>query len=626
MDSNPHHTSASIPRFWNSDLWTYVRYAAVGTATCIVAILVAELFVRAIQPPPVEANIDDLTIALLIDTSGSMEGEPIAEVRDAAIRFLEAWDRPRTHIAVIPFDTDASIIEPILNMEDPVNPVIPVLQQLEASGGTSMHLGLQEAQKAFERIGSSRNAVMLFTDGMPNLRGQTLRATERMKAQGTEFVAIGTDGANDEYLDWLTGHPENVFSTQLGDFANAFNRATRVITASSSSFGTETTFQGLVVVFVVSLLLAGAMLAVENVWGLRGNWWRDMWWLPAAGGIAGYGGGLAGEYVLSQGIAIAGQVGGLADEYVHHLGIITWGLVGLSCGAALGLTDLVGGRSPGLGSLLRFPPKSRRGALFGLIGGLVGGAVFALLSRNVNLEVSGGELQALFSRMAGFAVLGCAIGLAIKVGQELLKHTWLLGLSKGFYEGKQYILAKSSVSVGRSGNNDINLSQETDIDDRLGYFELEHGLWHFVPAGRGEASVVAVDKQAAFDRVQLADGSSIRFGNTEFVFQNRESPGTVSQANRWALVSDYAEFELPMQNRILLGSDASCDIVIQNPSVEDRHAVLKFSRQKLKLTALDGGFVSVNDVALPSGGQPLKQGDFIILGTVELGLVKLFDS
>ena len=606
MVSLPARISALAIRLWNSDLRAYVPYAAVGTVTCIVAILVAEIFVQAMQPPPVEVNPDDpLAITLLIDTSSSMEGEPIAEVRDASIRFLETWDRSRTHVAVIPFNTYASILEPVLTMGEPASSLIPELQRLEAVGGTAMQLGLQQAQAAFEHMGSSRNAVMLFTDGMPNLPGPTQRLAAEMKGQGTVIVAIGSAGANYGYLEELTGHSDNVFTTRLGDFASAFDRAAQVIAASS--FGTATTSQGLTVVFVVSLFLAAAMLAVENMWGLRGNWWRDMWWLPVAGGVAGYVGGLVGEHVL-------------------RLGIVTWGLVGLSCGAALGLTDLAGGQYTGLRSLLRLPPKSRRGAVFGSVGGLVGGIVFALFFRNVSLDSTGGELQALFSRLVGFAILGLAIGLAIKVGQELLKNSWLLGLSKGFYEGKQYILGKSPVSVGRSGNNDINLNQETDIGDHVGHFELAQDTWHFVPAHREAVGAVTVDGQAVADRIHLADGSAIRLGNTEFVFQSREGPGTVSQADRWALVGDDEEFVLPVQDRILLGRDEACDIVIRDTSVDGRHAVLEFGRQDLKLTTIGDGFVSVNDITLSRDGQSLKQGDFIMLGTVELGLVKLFDA
>ena len=147
----------------------------------------------------------------------------------------------------------------------------------------------------------------------------------------------------------------------------------------------------------------------------------------------------------------------------------------------------------------------------------------------------------------------------------------------------------------------------------------------FPPLARDAVGAVTVDGQAVADRVHLADGSSIRFGNTEFVFQSRANPGTVSQSERWALVGDDEEFELPMQDRILLGSDEACDIVFRASSVEGRHAVLEFSRQDLKLTSLSSGFVSVNDVALSRDGQSLKQGDFIMLGAVELGLVKLFD-
>lgn len=595
MTTSPRGNSARA----SSGVRAYVPYAILGTLTCIVAILVAEVFVQAMQPPPVA---DSLTISLLIDTSGSMRGESIAEVRDASIRFLKTWDRPNTHIAVIPFSDDAFIMEPILTMDEPDNPLIPKLQELEAFGKTSMLSALREAQIAFQHVGALHNAVMLFTDGAPDKRRQTLQTAQRMKERGTMVVAIGTAEADDAFLVELAGNPENVFTTRLGDFADTFDLAAEII--SEGSFGTATTSQGLVVVLVVSLFLAAAMLVAENVWGLRGRWWRDLWWLPATGGIAGYAGGMVGEYVLG-------------------LGIVTWGLVGLSCGAALGLTDLAGGRS-GQRSLLPIPPKSLRGALFGLIGGLAGGFVFAQFFRDVSLDTAGGELQALYSRLVGFAILGLAIGLAIKVGQELLKNTWLLGLTKGFYEGKQYILAKSQVSVGRAGNNDINLNQETAIADRVGHFVLESDAWHFV-AARDASGDVTVDGQAVTDRARLTDGSSIGFGNTEFVFQSRDSSGTVTQADRWALVLDDDEFELPGQGRILLGSDASCDIVIRNPSVAGRHAVLEFSQHGLKLTALDNNIVLVNEVQLSEDGQSLQQGDFVMLGTVGLGLVKLFD-
>ena len=288
----------------SSGIRAYVPYAILGTLTCIVAILVAEVFVQAMQPPPVA---DSLTISLLIDTSGSMRGESIAEVRDASIRFLKTWDRPNTHIAVIPFSDDALIMEPILTMDDSDNPLIPKLQELEASGGTSMLSALEEAQVAFQHVGAVHNAVMLFTDGQPNKSSQTLRTAQRMKERGTMVVAIGTAGADDAFLEELAGNPENVFTTRLGDFADTFDLAAEII--SEGSFGTATTSQGLVVVLVVSLFLAAAMLVAENVWGLRGRWWRDLWWLPATGGIAGYAGGMVGEYVLG-------------------LGIVTWGLVG----------------------------------------------------------------------------------------------------------------------------------------------------------------------------------------------------------------------------------------------------------------------------------------------------------
>ncbi len=580
-------------------------YALVGAVTAMVAILVAEIFVQALKPPSTESVAEDsLAIAMLIDVSGSMEGEPIREVRDAAIQFLRTWDLPNTSFAVVPFSNQAFPLRPILMPGQDPQILIDQMRKFEALNGTNMGSALQQAQIAFNESPSSRRAVMLFTDGLATDPLETRRLASAMRRRGIVITAIGTQDADHGFLLSLTGNDATkVFSTQTGDFALAFDMAAEAI--ATSSFGTASTAQGLAVVAVVALFLATAFLVSENVWGMRGFWWRDIWWISPFG------------------LAL-GLLGGSVGESLFQGRVITWALVGLSCGAALGLTDVVGSHSESPGLLQRIPHKARRGALFGLAGGIVGGLIFSLLLRNADLATARGELTSLVSRLTGFGLLGFCVGLAIKVGEELLKDAWILGTVKGPYEGKQYILSKPEVSVGKSGNNDINLHRETDINKTVGRFLKVRGAWFFqAEVGDDEAPAVSINGAEGLHRTQLLDNTSIRFGNTEFLFRLRGDPGKLALATEWALASDKDVFAIPPLQEVTIGSTASCDVVIEDDSIQFQHCTLKFTSQGIQISPKAGSEVRVNDESLSARKSAvLQQGDLITLGSVELALIE----
>lgn len=582
-----------------------LRYALLGMLACVVATLAAEIIIRRVAPPSRAFNPDDpLVIAMLLDVSSSMEGEPISEVRQAAGQFLDTWDRSEAHVAVITFSSDINLLRPILEPGQQLSLALrEQIASLTSEGGTNMALALASAEDAFAEIGSTRNAVMLFTDGNPNDPWRTFRQARAMRDRGIVIVGIGTGGADRWLLHRLAGGDDDkVFTTQLGDFADAFEKAATAI--SASAFGTESAGQGFALVAVVALALAAALLVAENVWGLRGRWWRDLWWLPA--------------FALLLGV-ISAAIGELLG-----LRVLTWILVGLAMGVALGLTDVAGVRF--LFSPRRWwsdlPLKSRRGALFGLIGGLAGGWLFNQIFSDTTLGTSGGAWLALLSRLIGFAVVGFFIGLALKFGEEMLKDAWLMGTTRGFYEGKRYILAKPRVTVGRSGNNDINLARERGLPRAAGHFLKEGRIWFFQPARSVDA--VAVNGNAIIHKTPLEDGSAIRLGQTEFAFRQRGDPGRIARALPWALAGDSAVHALPHQDKISVGRDAACDIVLEDPSVQPRHCTLEFTRRGLCLRARAGSRVSVNNQKLTaSTRRVLAQGDLLVIGKVELGLIVL---
>ncbi len=578
------------------------RFAVVGALACVIATLVAELFLQATaQAQEANDEIAPLTIVLLIDVSGSMTGEPIVEVREASIHFIETWERANTSIALVPFSDTATLLRPILGPAQNPAGLVARVRTLAAGGGTNMVQAMVQAKEVFNSIDAPHNAILLFTDGLPNNPILALLQAEVLRREGAVIVAVGTIDADTGFLQTLTlQDPDRLFTTRLGEYAIAFELAAQAI--ATSAFGTASTSQGLLVVTIVALFLAAALLVAENAWGLRGHWWRDLWWMPPLGAALGFLGATVGENLIQMDVA-------------------SWALVGLTSGVALGLLDLA--RSIPRGGSALAPRKALRGALFGFVGGTVGGVLFGLIFGNSDLRTAQGETIALVSRLSGFGLLGFFIGLTLKVGEELLKDVWLMGTSKGPYEGKQFILNKSEVKVGRAGNNDINLARETGLASTVGRFVQDQGQWFFQPAAgnRGETAIL-VNGAKALDRTPLSDNAAIHFGSTEFLFRTRGHQGQTALEQDWALVGDEVTLHLPRQGRVKIGNSPSCDVVLVDTSVLMHHCTLTFSRQGIRLKGAAGAYIAVNDQPLTDGASAvLRQGDLVTLGNVELGLI-----
>ena len=579
-----------------------LRFAVIGAFSCAIATLVAEQFLQSTMLPRDTGNeISPLVIALLIDTSGSMQGEKITEVKDASIRFISTLERENTYIAIIPFSSTATLLEPVLAPSQNPARLIQQIQEIDALGGTGMAFALEVAREAFTELEAPDKAVLLFTDGQPNDSIATILQAEVLRREDTVIVAVGTADSDIGFLKILTnGEPDKLFTTQLGEYAIAFDKAAQVIVASA--FGTASTSQGLIVVTIVAFFLATALLVSENVWGLRGNWWRDLWWMPPMGTAMGF---------------LAAATG----ENLFEIDVATWALVGLTSGVALGLTDIA---KLGTGGWqLSFPHKVLRGALFGLIGGAVGGILFSMVFGNADIETAAGEITALVSRLSGFSLLGFFIGLALKAGEELLKDVWLIGVSKGPYEGKQFIFNKPVISVGRSGNNDINLAREFELGRNEGRFIQIQKVWFYQPitVSAGETAVT-VNDTAVFHKTLLSDNTAINFGATGFLFRNRGDSGRELRERNWALAGNEATFNLPRQDRIRIGHSPTCDVVLSDPSVRAHHCTLEFSDQGIRVQGIGNAHIEINDnPMLGEVHAVLQQGDLITLGKVELGLI-----
>ena len=251
----------------------------------------------------------------------------------------------------------------------------------------------------------------------------------------------------------------------------------------------------------IGLVIGAAILIYDNAASLRGQWHRDLgraipvfWLLSFLGGATGQ---MA--YTLVQNSLTRG---------------VGWALMG----AGVGL---------GIGVLRRDWRQAARGALGGFIGGFLGGFVFDALT--LISSAGGGAL----SRLVGQILVGALIALLMRVVQDALKSAWLLGISAGPYEGKEYGLNTSRVTVGRAGTNDIALFREEIGPPQLGALVFENGKWWW----RGESVSI---NDAPQTHAPLGDGDALQLGTYRFRFKTRSTKTRVENVDPIPAAPDVA--------------------------------------------------------------------------------------
>lgn len=166
-------------------------------------------------PEFVENPENRCPVVLLLDTSGSMAGEPIKALNQGLTVFQNAVREDeqaslRVEVAIVAFGP-VRLVQDFITVDEFVPP------QLDASGLTPMGeainyaLDLLESRKETYRasgIQYYRPWIFLITDGAPNLNSPWQQASQRVKDSESNrklsFFAVGVQGADLETLRQIT--------------------------------------------------------------------------------------------------------------------------------------------------------------------------------------------------------------------------------------------------------------------------------------------------------------------------------------------------------------------------------------------------------------------------------------
>ncbi|MBN1314125.1 MAG: substrate-binding domain-containing protein [Anaerolineales bacterium] len=109
-------------------------------------------------------------VYLVVDTSGSMDGQKLTNVQQALTTFVNQIEGADERVGLIEFWSEVDIVAPLERLGDNRSDLLYSIQALEAGGNTAMLDGVNRAYKELLRLNDTEriNAIVVMTDGLEN--------------------------------------------------------------------------------------------------------------------------------------------------------------------------------------------------------------------------------------------------------------------------------------------------------------------------------------------------------------------------------------------------------------------------------------------------------------------------
>ena len=182
------------------------------------------------KPEPSQSRMP-VNVAFVIDRSGSMQGMPIAQAREAAVMAVNRL-LPTDIASVVIFDNRIDVLAPAQPVADPAH-FADLIRQVGARGSTAIHGGVLAgaAEVAKNRDARRLNRVVLLSDGQANVgpsRPEEFAALGRLLlSQGISVSTIGLGlGYNEDLMLQLARASDgnHAFAREPTDLVQIFNK------------------------------------------------------------------------------------------------------------------------------------------------------------------------------------------------------------------------------------------------------------------------------------------------------------------------------------------------------------------------------------------------------------------
>lgn len=195
------------------------------------------------MPPPRAKARPPVNLALVIDRSGSMQGDRIEQAREAALELVRRLDR-NDIISLVAYDSDVEVLIPAQRVGQ-VRGLEAAIRGLTPRGMTALHGGVtrgaEEVRRHIEEAGYVHR-VILLSDGQANVGPRSPDELGRLGAalmkEGVSVTTIGLGlGFNEDLMTRLAQRSDGntyfvehsadlprIFASELGDVLNVVAR------------------------------------------------------------------------------------------------------------------------------------------------------------------------------------------------------------------------------------------------------------------------------------------------------------------------------------------------------------------------------------------------------------------
>lgn len=178
-----------------------------------------------------ESDRAPVNLAIVLDKSGSMQGEKIAKAREAAIMAISRLNSEDI-VSFIVYDSTVRVIIPATKLTDRES-VFNKIRNIQAGGSTALFGGVSKGAEEVRKFFSSKrvNHIILLSDGLANIGPQSPSELGRLGASlGKEGVTVSTIGLglgyNEDLMAKLAFHSDgnHFFVENAMDLASIFDK------------------------------------------------------------------------------------------------------------------------------------------------------------------------------------------------------------------------------------------------------------------------------------------------------------------------------------------------------------------------------------------------------------------